>query len=569
MTRMQLSLVPGLLFALLAAPCLATPASAAAGENTPQITAAELAAGEEGYGLTVMRGESVIRFPVKFIGILQNAMASQDIVLIRLTGEPFQHTGVIAGMSGSPIYFRDRLLGALAYGWGFSKDPIAGVTPIANMLRLVDEHALMDTTPLPAALSVAFAANDGGSRTEEGLRPLAAPLSVAGLGAERRGEAWKRIDALGFQAAAGGRVDGVSAPLVPGSAVGIRLVDGDLALTAIGTVTWVDGRDVLAFGHPFLNRGFSRLPMTGARIETVLPSLQNSFKLGSSTDDLGALLRDGAPGISGRTGPTPTMIPLTVDLSAPWGGRGYRFRVARDDMMTMRFLDIAWASAAEDAIFAVGPAGVEVKVAVTVGDRTVTLRDRGVVENSVLDLMPTLPVQLLYDNPFGRFHPDSVAVTIHATDDRRRYEIETVRPRQAVVKPGDTLVLDVTLLIYDVGRRRVTVEAPVPPELPDGNMVVLVSGGRGLYPGDLDEPRDLNGLLDRLAAYEPHDMLVTTMLTGARGLAVEGGFLPGLPPGLRRLQSGQDRPAAGISTLRPMDAPVFGAASAAVEVRSR
>lgn len=517
------------------------------------ITAAALLPDEEGYGLTVLRGDSIINFPVRFIGVLHNAMASQDIVLIRLLSDPFQHTGVIAGMSGSPIYFRGRLLGALAYGWSFSKDPIAGVTPIRNMLRLIAEHDIMDTPDtLPS-----------------GWRPLSDLVWVSGLSPQRGGEAWKRIDAMGFNAAAGGREPGGPAAFIPGSAIGVRLVDGDLSMTAVGTVTYVNGRDVLAFGHPFLNRGFSRLPMTGARIETILPSTQSSFKLGSATDDVGSLLRDGQPGISGRLGASPSMIPMTVAVDALWGGRDYAFRVARDDVLSGQLFDACWAAAAEDGLFAAGPCGVEVWVTVTAAGRSVTLRDRGVVENSVLEVMPTIPVKILYDNGFGRFHPDSVAVRVRINDDRRRYEIESVKPRRAVVAPGDTIVLDVTMQIYDVGRRVESVAVRVPTSAVEGNLTVVVSGGRGLGAGVFAEPHNLNDLLDRLAGYESKDMLVTTLAMGDRGFEVDGGILPGLPPSLRRVQSGQERPSAGVVSLRRMDAPVFGIAGATVEVRNR
>jgi hypothetical protein len=515
------------------------------------IDASELRAGDSGYGLTVLEGDTIVRFPVSYIGRLENAMVQQDMILIRLHGAPFQHTGVIAGMSGSPVYFRDRLLGALAYGWAFSKDPIAGVTPIGKMVELLSQQSAAGAIP-----------------TETGWTPLQAPLSVAGLPPTRLGEAWKRIDALGFQAASGGRSAGGATRLEPGSAVGVRLVDGDLSLTAIGTVTWVSESGIVAFGHPFLNRGLSVLPMTGAHIAGVMPVQSTSFKLGSATDDLGAILRDATPGISGRTGPAPSMIPLTVELAAPWGARRYQFRIARDEVISPQLFDIAWASAAEAGLFAMGPAGVTVEVEVEARGRVIRLRDRGVVTRSPIEVMPTLPVEMLYANPFMRFHPDSVSVRVAVSRDLREREILDARPLRVVVAPGDSVPIEIEYQIYDMGRVVERLDVPVPPGAANGNLTITISGGRGLSRKDLAEPTTVDGLLDRLAAYESKDMLVVQLTqAGGRRLEVDGGILPDLPPGMRRLQRGSDRGPTSRDLTIPMDLPVSGAASVTVEVR--
>lgn len=534
-------------FILLVAVLAAAVGSRAA--EVPSILASELVPGETGYGLTVLRGDSVISFPVSFIGTLENAMVRQDIVLIRVLGEPFEKTGIIAGMSGSPIFFRGRLLGALAYGWGFTKEPIAGVTPIGLMLDLIGEQARLDTVP-------------------PGLRPLAAPLSVAGLSPERRGEAWKRIDALGFLAAPGGRAAAAPTRLVPGSAVGVRLIDGDLALTALGTVTWVQDSDVIGFGHPFLNRGASRFPMTGARVEAVMPSLEVSFKLGSATDDIGAIRRDASAGIAGRLGDHADFIPMSVAVATPWNRHDYAFRLAVDESLTAQLCDIAWSSAAEAGIFTRGPAGVAIRVAITVEGRTVVVADRGVVERTILEVMPTMPVHILYENPFRRIHPDSVAVEVVVDNDLRRHEILAVRPLAAVVAAGDTLEIEVKLQTYDAGRSRRIVSLPIPRHLAPGTLTITVSGGRGLNGASLPEPCDLEGLLRRLAAYEPQDMLV---IRGERRdgsqLEVDAGLLPELPAGLRCIQSGDERGPTGFEVRVPMDAPVVGADRCSIRIK--
>lgn len=524
------------------------PAARASERGDEFIEASELVPGEEGFGLTVLRGDSIIRFPVTFIGRLENALVQQDMILIRLVGEPYDKSGIIQGMSGSPIYFRNRLLGALAYGWQFAKEPIAGVTPIKLMLRLLSEQAVPQPPP-------------------PGMIPLAAPLSVAGLPPDHTGEAWRRIDALGFLAASGGRAFG-HATLEPGSAVGVRLVDGDVSLTAIGTVTYVRDSDVIAFGHPFLNRGLSYLPMTGARIETILPATNISFKLGSATEDVGAIRRDGATGISGSVGAVPSMIPMDVAIDAPWGSPRYHFRICRDDAITQQLFDVAWAMAAEAGAYTAGPAGVEVDVTLSVAGRAVTLKDRGVVERSILDMMPTVPLKILYDNPFMRIHPDSVSIRVAFNDDRRSHEIIALKPLVAVAAPGDEVPLDVVIRSYDAGRGVRRVMLKIPESFPEGTLTLSAGGGRGLSRSDLAEPADIDALLDRLEAYEASNTLVVTG-SGAvgRNLEIERGMLPSLPPSVRKIQSGIDRGAPTFTQTEAMDAPVFGKAGAQIDIR--
>lgn len=511
----------------------------------------EIKFGEKGYGLTVLQGNKIIRFPVEFIGVVENVMVDQDLAMIRLEGEPFDKTGVIAGMSGSPIYFRGRLLGALAYGWGFSKEPIAGVTPIALMEKLITEQERIVSPPA-------------------GFIPLAAPLSVAGLPIDGADEAWAKVEDLGFLAAPGGRVKTKQPPLQPGSAIGVRLIDGDLSLTAIGTVTMVRDSNVVAFGHPFVNRGASYLPMTGAEVVAIMPVQSISFKMSSATDDVGAMIRDGQPGIAGRIGKSPEMIPMAVNLSTPWSATSYSYLIARDEFFSPQLFNIAWAASAGAGLFSRGPAGVEVMIAITVDSRTVELRDRGVVENSVLEVMPTLPVSSLYRNPFRMKHPDSVTIEVNVTENLARKEILDVVPLQAVISPGETLALNVRFRTYNEGKESRRVEIQIPERAEEGPLFITVSGGRGLARTNLATPDKFEDILDLLSAYEPQNRLVVRGTTKqSKQYEVEGGLLPDLPPSLRGVQRGKSRGPIGFEKVYEMTEPVTGASIVQVEVKKR
>ncbi|MFP4687594.1 MAG: peptidase S55 SpoIVB, partial [bacterium] len=261
---------------------------------------AGIEAGMEGYGRTVFSGTRIDTFAVKVLGVLENVMPGQDLILIRAESDTLHHTNIMSGMSGSPIYIGGRLIGALAYGWSFGKDPIAGVTPIENILksRQIEysepEGARRIVTPLIAS---GFS-SAGLESLSENLRARGMPVEIMTGGSDKK--------------------EKTSAELEAGSAVGVQLVRGDLNLAAIGTVTHVDNEGrVYAFGHPFLNAGQIDFPMTAASVETTFASLQSSFKIASPLQPLGAITEDRQASIVGELGRQPEMIPVNVELSRP------------------------------------------------------------------------------------------------------------------------------------------------------------------------------------------------------------------------------------------------------------
>ena len=339
----------GLVLACLATICvLHTPAV------TTRMPVEEVRPGMTGVGVTVFEGTRRDEFDVEILGVLRNVMGPRrDIIVARLAGGPLAHTGVVAGMSGSPVYIDDRLIGAVSYALGsFAKEPIAGITPIDEMVASDanrDPALRLARTPprfpLPGGGLHAVVAERGG-----GLEPLAlgsadvrtlglAQLPAAGAGALLRPiatpvalggfmpqvqDAWiAALGSGGFAAAAlgGQAVRPVSAePLQAGDAVGAMLVRGDLTMAATGTVTMVEDGRVYAFGHPFFNLGSVRFPMTRAAVTTVLPSLALSSKIAAVGETVGTLDQDRATGIFGTLGGGPRMIPVRMELDAPRAG---------------------------------------------------------------------------------------------------------------------------------------------------------------------------------------------------------------------------------------------------------
>ncbi|HYB52767.1 MAG TPA: SpoIVB peptidase S55 domain-containing protein, partial [Thermoanaerobaculia bacterium] len=342
-----------LLAACLTLPALASgqPARVGAMETLP---VEKIVAGMKGYGLTDLGdGRGIQRFDVEIVGLLKNFAPRQDLILARISGTGIDNAGVIAGMSGSPIYVDGKLVGALAYGWPFSKEAICGITPIQNML---DIRHVPPSPPLPiggaasstATLLSTFASGRFADRMDDLIRPLRPaaengplplplPVSFGGIGSG--GALVSRVAAAaGWMmvpsgAAAQTRADG--GKLAPGSAVAAELLTGDMDLSATGTVTWVEDNAVLAFGHPFLSMGPVSMPMSRAEVLTVLPSLYRSFKFSASGPILGSINQDRSSGILGTFGAGAPMVPVTVRISSEqMPTQTFHFQAVHNSMLT-------------------------------------------------------------------------------------------------------------------------------------------------------------------------------------------------------------------------------------------
>src|SRR5438270_1119012 len=340
----------------------------------PQMAVDEIRPGMVGVGRTVFDGTRVEEFKVHVLGVLQNVIGPhRNLVLARLEGGPLANTGVIAGMSGSPVYVDGRLIGAVSYALGaFSKEPIAGITPIAEMtdstsfgntLRPAAARVHVDFPLTREHLTAAFRkalnwnrpfaerpdeAQLAGLNAVNGLasgqlakllRPIATPLAMSGWEpdvADLFGSAFQDQGFIPTGGSAAALRDGekpYEGPLKPGDAVGVMLVGGDLMLGGTGTITHIDGDKVYAFGHPMYNLGPTEFPMTRAYVYTVLPSLFSSMKLSSTGEIIGTVLQDRATAIAGRLGPGPRMLPVTVSLESNRGpARAFHFGVVSDSV---------------------------------------------------------------------------------------------------------------------------------------------------------------------------------------------------------------------------------------------
>jgi hypothetical protein len=275
------------------------------------ISVDEIREGMKGYGLTVVKGTTPERFEVEILGLLRQVQPSRDMILARCTGLGIEKSGVAGGMSGSPVYVNDRLLGAIAYTWEFGLEPIAGITPFQQMVALADRPPVAASKPIP------WDDRDGrGGRLIPVQTPIVVrPLSPAIQEILRKDLApWNLVP---LQGGAAGKGEEEKTTLVPGSAMAVGLVVGDVQVTALGTVTAIERDRVYALGHPFLQLGRCDLPLLGASIQTVLPLQSASIKLGSPLARIGRIDADVSTGIAGTLGGKPRTIPVTIHAQGP------------------------------------------------------------------------------------------------------------------------------------------------------------------------------------------------------------------------------------------------------------
>jgi len=547
----------------LAATCLAQPIQI--------LPAGEVTAGMKGYGLSDLGdGKGVQKFDVEIVGTLRRYAPGQDIILARVSGAGLERSGIIAGMSGSPIYVDGKLVGALAYGWPFSKDAICGITPIQSMLDIRKAPA---TPPVPIAGAAGAAVSTGAliaafrdGRFAEGMEalwkpfrataagamsPLPLPLSVSGpLARGSTGDAFlqRLTDSAGWMAvpAAGGAFGAPTTPsrpaLQPGSALSTVLMGGDMDISATGTVTWVEGSSVLAFGHPFLSMGPVDMPMAGASVLTVLPSVFRSFKFAGTGPVLGSISQDRSTGILGSFGARAPMVPIHVRISSDEiPTQDFHFEVVHNSMLTPILAAVAIDSVLTTIEKRTGERTLVWKSSIRTPGRVVpwdsVFTGLAAREEAVASL--ALLTNYLMANEFQDLTIMGMDVDIRHSDRLQSARIVNVEAGKARVHAGDSVPVNVDLVDFRGSSRRVPLSIHVPADTPPGPLTVFVGDGAAataydlsLYPPD---PRSLSQVLDFLGRMRPPNTLNLLADRPAPGAVVGGEVLPGLPPSVQAM----------------------------------
>jgi hypothetical protein len=539
----------------------------------------EIRPGMTGIGRTVFEGTRVEEFKVHVLGVLENVIGThRNLILARLEGGPLANTGVIAGMSGSPVYIDGRLVGAVSYALGqFSKEPIAGITPIAEM---TDATSFNNVRPAAARVHVEFpltrenldtafrralnwnrpfadrpgdaalvgtAAINGVSGAELGtlLRPIATPLMMSGFEPGLADMLGGAFGAQGFIPTGRGAVarsgeKPYEGPLKPGDAIGVMLVSGDLELGATGTVTHVDNDKVYAFGHPLYNLGPTAFPMTRAYVYTVLPSLASSLKVSTTGEIIGAFTQDRAVAIAGKLGPGPKTIPVTLTLEQE-AGRGpkrtFQFQLANDQMFTPLMAAAAIASTLGAFERQYGSATFHVTGAAKLNKHEAITFDNifsGDQPSVNAATYIAAPVAALLGNDYEKVEIEGIELAITSVEEPRTATLERVWLDDQRPRAGRTVALKVLLRTYRGEDQIRTIPIDIPANI-SGPLSLLVADGGRL--GQIEQretrasqPRSVDQIVRTLNRSRRGNTIYVKLLGAGPGAVVKGEPLTALPP---------------------------------------
>jgi hypothetical protein len=455
----------------------------------------QIQAGMKGVAYTVFEGTKPESMEVEVLGVLKNANGPKgDIILVRLGGEKAKYTGVVAGMSGSPVYFNGKLAGALAFRIGeFSKEPIAGVTPISEMLEI----SALDSAPANPSVEAksvpVFATKTSGpglsSNTQDFanyLKPIDTPLVFSGFSEDSVRTFASKFASRGIVPVMGvGSVSDAPQPeaMVPGSAVSAVLVRGDMNIAATCTVTYIDANRLLACGHPLMQFGMVDLPMTKATVLATLPSPLNAFKIVNATETVGAFVQDRHTGILGEFGKKPEMIPVTLTIHGGPSEKSFHYEVLNN----ARLSPIAMATTVYNALRGVNEYGDEasysMKGSISVeGFPEVKLQDMFssgegqqpaamLAASSIADRFGRI-----FDNPYSTPAISGLNLDFELTSARRWARLESARTDVNEARPGDDINVEVLLRPYrgEAVIQRIPIHVPSSAQ---GTLHILVSDG--------------------------------------------------------------------------------------------
>jgi SpoIVB peptidase S55 len=527
-----------------------------------------------GVGRTVFADDTIEEFQANIIGVLRNVMGPQrDLILAKLEGGPLANTGVIQGMSGSPVFVDGKLIGAVSYALGsFPREPIAGITPIAEMVTAVDSPGPRasgsDLAPAwPATPERVFAslrrlaqraAAPLRSPMREldvlgpaaladlapSLRPIGTAMVLSGFEASVDRELRDALFVSGSRGQAPAPVTMPAEPtptLRPGDAVGVSLIRGDLEMGATGTVTYVDGSRVYAFGHPFLNLGPMTLAMTHSRVYTVLPSLDSSLKIASLGPVIGTMNQDRATAVGGTLGAGPPELEAVITLSSDRvADRRFTFHILQDPTLTALFSYVAVLNALASYERQSGVLSIAATGSVSFGsDGQVAIDDffSGETALTAVAAAASAPIGAAATNEFRAVMPETLDLHLHVSERQESTTIERVWLDTTKPKFGATHTVQVLLRDY----RGSTETIAIPVKMPDqaqGPLTLLVADAptltsleaHDIKPG---KPTTFPELVSTLNAVRRNNRLYVRLLSSSPGTVVGGSTLPALPASVR------------------------------------
>ncbi len=569
------------------------------------IPVSDIHAGMRGVSYTVFQGTKPESMGVEVLGILKNANGPKgDIILVRLSGEKAEYTGVVAGMSGSPVYLDGKLAGALAFRIGeFSKEPIAGVTPIAEMLEI----NAMDRSPGDSTVNAKAGVNAPGKTSGPGLgevpsdtssngyanylKPIETPLVFSGFSQEAMQRFAPQFAKAGIVPVLGvGSVSDVKQPAVlePGSAISAILVRGDMDIAATCTVTYMDAQHLLACGHPLLQFGMVDLPMTKAEVLATLPSPLNAFKIVNATEPVGAFVQDRHTGILGEFGKEPDMIPVTLNIHSGAGNKQFHYEVLNNANLS----PLAMMATVFNALHGVNEYGEDTTYRMN-GRISVLGYSDVAVQNMFAPSDGGQPAAVMaalslgdrfsriYDNPYNVPSIRGVQLDFDLVRERRWARLEGARTDVTEARPGDEITIETLLRPYRGELILQQIPIHIPTSTSKGPLRILVSDGETLdrvrhaMPA-LGRKLDLASTIAMLNKQHVNNRVFVSLLEADPEATVADKVMPTLPLSIMNVMDGmrgtqemvvQNESSVNEAATGPLDYVVAGAQVLTITVK--
>ena len=543
--------------------------------GTPLFPLEDIRPGMKGTARTVFSGTEAEDFGVEVLGVIPGFPGPrQSAIIARLSGANAERTGVFAGMSGSPVFIDGKLVGAIAFSFPFSKEPIAGITPIKQMIdlfnkgsenenlkprepRAVSFSQLASTEwkpslPKPAVSSVSLVSPVAANSPlipllGQQMTPIATPLVFSGISQDTLAMFTPQLVANGLLPVSGAGGAAAITPLAPsdektfpvGSSISVQLVRGDYSLAAAGTVTLRDGDRIYAFGHPFLSLGTSDMPMTECSVVTVIPNVNNSFKLAVPGKMVGSISQDRASGIFGLLKQAPKMIPVKINLHTSRDKtETYSYEIANDSFLTPLLLNITVFNTITSSERALGDSTISMKGEIKVkGQDTIQIDRRFSSQNSAIMAAGSIaaPVSSLLASGFDDVQLGGITLDISSSDTKYAGTLERIALDRTEVRRGEKVEIQ-AYVRTESGRQFVQrIPVQIPADATPGQLLVFVGDGGALQEGSPAKsfvPQDLSQLVRAINTVKKSDRLYVKLFRITNGAVIGTSEMPSLPPSM-------------------------------------
>ncbi len=564
--------------ALMAAPLTTnaqTPVSASTASGDARFfPLEEIKPGMRGVAWTVFTGTEPEQIDVEVLGVLPGFMGPrQSAIIARLSGPKIEKTSVFGGMSGSPVYIDGRLVGAISFNFPFGKEPIAGITPIKQMIDIFERNRrstdsnqpqeprsisftqLASTDwkpnlPKPSFTSAPLVAPvSAGSPLVpllgQQFAPISVPVVFGGISQEALAQFTPQLLQSGILPVAGVGGGAAITPmgkitektLAPGTSISVQLVRGDYSIAASGTVTFRDGDRIYAFGHPFLSLGSSDMPMTEASVVTVIPNTNSPFKLTVPGQMVGSISQDRATGIYGQLNRAPKMIPVRVQLRTSRDRvETFNYEVANDTFLTPLLLNLTIFNTISSSERGMGESTISVRGQIKIkGQETVNIERRfsSTSAPSLASGSVAVPVAALLSSGFDDVEISGINIDISSSDTKYAGVLERISLDRTEARRGETIEVQ-AYVRTESGKQFVQrIPVQIPSDVPPGQLILFVGDGSSLQQSSAQQnfvPQDLGQLVTAINKIKKNDRLYVKLYRVTPGAVIGTSELPNLPP---------------------------------------